>query len=500
MQTLSLRTRLLAGLGGVVLVLGAVAWAITAITRSYLIEQVDNTLVAATDPGRDARFAERAFDEDAPPPPPDGLPPERLGSMFEGTIDADGQLVVLFEPNLPGQVFSPPDLAIEELVAAMAGGTGAAVPNDPLTVSSVDGEVRYRVLTYQTREFTFVRALPLNSVDDVVRRLVLFQTVGLLAIVAVLAALAWWVIRLGIRPINTMAQTAETIAAGDLSVRVPEQGTGTEAGNLARAFNVMLGRIEDEADRRQRSEERLRQFVADASHELRTPTTTIRGYAELYRMGGLAEKAELDDAMRRTENEALRMGRLVEDMLTLAKLDQQPTLDKRPVGLSRLITDTVDDHRVSAPDHRFVLTGLDPGAPPTDDLTVDGDEDRLRQVLANVVGNAVRHTPAGCTVTVGAKRTDDGRVRITVADDGPGIDSEHLPRLSQRFYRVDPSRARDRGGSGLGMAIVQSVMTAHDGTLDVASEPGRGTTVSLIFPAAEVEKLSANSQPGQPDF
>jgi two-component system OmpR family sensor kinase len=238
----------------------------------------------------------------------------------------------------------------------------------------------------------------------------------------------------------------------------------------------MLGRIESAIDERAESEARLRQFVADASHELRTPITTIRGYAELYRHGGLAKEEELADAMRRTEQEAGRMGRLVDDMLVLAKLDQHRPLETRPVDLAALASDAAADARVAAPTRDITLDVPDRPA------VVIGDEDRLRQVIANVVGNALVHTESHVPIAIRVA-THNGSVVLEVDDQGPGMDSHITERVTERFFRADPARSRHRGGSGLGLSIVDATVSAHGGSVDIESEKGRGTTVRLTMPA-----------------
>jgi two-component system OmpR family sensor kinase len=225
------------------------------------------------------------------------------------------------------------------------------------------------------------------------------------------------------------------------------------------------------------SEARLRRFVADASHELRTPVTTIRGYAELYRIGGLGDPGELSEAMRRTEQEAVRMARLVEDLLTLAKLDQGRLLEQKPVDLTRLVADAARDAAVVDPS-RSISTELD------GPVVVSGDEDRLRQVIANVVGNALVHTPAATPIELRVTGNDSSAC-IAVTDHGPGMTPEDAARVTQRFYRADPARTRDRGGSGLGMSIADAAVSAHGGEIAVDSEVGRGTTVTVTLPLAE---------------
>jgi len=235
----------------------------------------------------------------------------------------------------------------------------------------------------------------------------------------------------------------------------------------------MLGRIEEAFDERAASEARLRRFVADASHELRTPVATIRGYAELYRTGALDETERLDDAMRRTEEEALRMGTLVDDLLHLARLDQGRPLDREPVDLGQLVEDTVRDARAVEPDRTLTATIPTP-------VTVLGDRARLQQVLANLVSNARVHAPAA-PIEV-ALRQEGAEAVIEVRDDGPGMSEVDVARAFERFYRADASRSRHHGGSGLGLSIVDATVQAHGGTTTITSAPGSGTTVTVRLP------------------
>ena len=255
---------------------------------------------------------------------------------------------------------------------------------------------------------------------------------------------------------------------------MPESDPRTEAGELGAALNTMMTKIEDAFDQRTASEARLRQFVADASHELRTPVTTIRGYAELYRGGGLRDPDELTQAMRRTEQESIRMGSLVEDLLLLARLDQNPKLQAGAVDLGVLAVDAVSDARAVDPDRRIT-------ASVAEGVAVDGDEDRLRQVVANLVGNALVHTPPGTPVQVRVDRVD-GQARLEVHDDGPGMPAPVADRAFERFYRADPARSRHAGGSGLGLSIVKAIVEAHHGEVAIMSAEGAGTTVRVVLP------------------
>jgi two-component system OmpR family sensor kinase len=274
-----------------------------------------------------------------------------------------------------------------------------------------------------------------------------------------------------------MTATATAIAGGDLSHRVPEVAARTEAAELGNALNLMLARIETAFDERVRSEARLREFAADASHELRTPIATIRGYAELYRVGALDGVGELSEAMRRTEDEAIRMGSLVDDLLHLVRLDQGRPLEREPVDLAVLATDAVRDVSALQPDRPVTATIDRP-------VTVLGDEARLRQVLGNVVGNALVHTPVEAPVEVRVMWSG-ARAVVEVTDQGPGMSPEAASRAFERFYRADPSRSRHRGGTGLGLAIVDATVRAHGGETTLRSDPGAGTTVRIELPAAD---------------
>jgi two-component system OmpR family sensor kinase len=341
----------------------------------------------------------------------------------------------------------------------------------------------------------------LGDVDNTTHRLVLAELLVGAVVLALLGGLAYFVVRTSLRPLREVETTAAEIAAGDLSRRVPESDRRTEVGRLSQAFNAMLGQIESAFRAREASEstalaseERMRRFVADASHELRTPLTSIRGFAELYRQGAVPDRDGLDRVMRRVEDEAARMGLLVEDLLLLARLDQQRPLDQEPVDLLGVAGDAVHDARVLAPDRTIGLELLGEGAP-----VVLGDESRLRQVVMNLVTNALTHTPAGTPVTVSVEvlaGVDEGphRVLLAVTDAGPGMTEEDRAQVFERFYRADPSRTRAAGGSGLGLSIVAALVAAHGGRVGVQSAPGEGSRFLVELPQHEV-----GAQPPLPD-
>ncbi len=470
MNSLSLRARLLAGMGLVAAVLLIVAIVITTTTRSQLIAQIDDRLEAAGGRERGEVFDRDAISDVDHRPESDGRPPERQSDLFEGILDADGTLTTFFVPNIGGSVTAPPDLSLDDIDVGQPGATY-------LTVDAVGDDVDYRVLV-DVDEYgngAFVTGLPLNDVASTINRLMLIELVGVSLILAVLALVTWWMLRHGIGPIKQMTAMATTIAAGDLSARADESSPAAESRELAVALNTMLGTLDTSMQERADSEARLRRFVADASHELRTPVTTIRGYAELYRIGGLADADDLADAMRRTEAESQRMTRLVEDMLTLAKLDEGRPLDRRPVDLVVLAEQIAADARVVSPTRDITVES------PDGEVVVAADDDRLRQVFTNLVNNAVTHTADDTAIVIRVGLVGDSAT-VEVIDAGAGMAVDVVERVTERFYRADPSRSRHRGGSGLGLAIVDSVVAAHGGNVQIASEPGVGTTVSFDLP------------------
>ena len=353
----------------------------------------------------------------------------------------------------------------------------------PVTIDSVDNpDVQWRAMTVRGTggELTTV-AIDLSDVRTTVRELTYAQFGIGLAVLLVLGVAGYAVVHRSLRPLTEVEQTAAAIAAGQLDRRVPERDPRTEVGRLSLALNGMLAQIqtamaasEASAAQARGSEERMRRFITDASHELRTPLTTIRGFAELYRQGAASDVEML---MSRIESESSRMGLLVEDLLLLARLDAQRPLERRRVDLLTLATDAVHDAESIAPERRIRLEVFDgPGTP-----EVLGDQARLRQVLGNLMANALQHTPdtAGVTVRVG---TDGDRAVLEVCDEGPGMSADDAKRVFERFYRADSSRARASGGTGLGLSIVDSLVFAHGGTVSVKTAPGQGCTFRVTLP------------------
>ncbi|MEV6977597.1 HAMP domain-containing sensor histidine kinase [Kitasatospora sp. NPDC093806] len=324
-------------------------------------------------------------------------------------------------------------------------------------------------------------AVSREDIDGTVKRLcTAFLAIGA-AVVVLIAALGFFAVRAGLRPLRRIEEGAQRIAAGELSHRMPQLPPHTEVGRLSTALNGMLTQIEAAFEARAESEARMRRFVADASHELRTPLAGIRGFAELYRMGALPTRADVERTMARIESEAIRMGTLVEDLLVLARLDEERPLDLAPMDLRTLAADALHDLTALDPSRPVSLTG--PGGGPPGPAPVLGDEARLRQVVTNLVGNAVKHTPAGTPVRIGVG-TDGGTCLLEVADSGPGLTADQAALVFHRFYRVDASRSRpdQRGGAGLGLAIATALTHAHGGALTLHTTPTTGATFRLELP------------------
>jgi two-component system OmpR family sensor kinase len=322
--------------------------------------------------------------------------------------------------------------------------------------------------------------LPLTDYQAMNRQLIRTEVVTTAIILVAMVLIAWWVVSIGTRPLDRIADVAAAIGAGDLDRRVRPARPNTEIGRLSTALNAMLVQIQTAFRERQTSEERLRRFVADASHELNTPIATIRGYAELFRHGAVDRPADLAVAMRRIESEATRMGQLVNELLMLAKLDEGRPLERERIDLTHLATEAVADARA-----------IEPGRPlsvqAAGSIMVSGDELRLRQLLTNLLSNVRRHTPPGTAAEVRLSATDS-QVVIEVADEGPGMSEEDRGRVFERFYRSATSRGRQREGSGIGLAIVASIARAHGGEADVSSAPGEGTTFTVRLPRKAPEQ------------
>ena len=333
----------------------------------------------------------------------------------------------------------------------------------------------------------------LGDVNATISQLVFLEFIITAGLLVLLGLLAGFIIRRQLKPLEAMATAADEIAQGDVTRRVAPGDPSTEVGRLGTAFNGMLDSIGALLEEQQRNEARLRQFVADASHELRTPVAAVRGYSELYRAGMLPDEAAVARAMERMGFEARRMGGLVEDLLTLIRADAERMHEHERVELSQLLVGVVDDAAVIDPSRTWRLVGT------TVPVHVMGDRLRLHQLFANLLSNIRTHTPAGTTATVSVLSAQD-EIAVTVTDDGPGVTPEALPRLFDRFFREDESRSRENGGSGLGLSIVAAIVRSHGGRILASHAPGGGLTMTVVLPrpvgTGAVSGLGGNSMVG----
>jgi two-component system OmpR family sensor kinase len=502
MIDLAARTPLRIKLVATVLALAAAGLSIAAVVattslHSYLLGRVDDQLQSA------AGFGQRGGGFGSGPPAaisPTGGPTVGDRSAQRG-LPSEFYFAV-YTPagalnGAPREHFlskeSPPALP------KISTGFIAAHHGQPFTVSSANGKTSWRVVArpMQNGDGGVAIATSLSDLDHTVDHLILIEAlIGAIALLFIGGA-GYVVIKRSLRPLVAVEHTAAAIAAGDLSRRVPQLHPRTEVGRLSAALNGMLVQIEgaftqERASRRQAraSEDRMRQFVADASHELRTPLTSIRGFAELHRMGAATETADVQRLMRRVEDEASRMGVLVEDLLLLARLDEQRPLERRPVDLLEIASDVVHDARVVAP-ARSIDLQVRTARPPV----VLGDESRLRQVVHNLMANAITHTPDATPITVILSTYDGDRPRavIDIADAGPGLTEEQATRVFERFYRADVSRSRNAGGTGLGLSIVAGIVAAHGGTVTIESIESDGAVFRVELPLADADLLSGDT-------
>jgi two-component system OmpR family sensor kinase len=484
----SLRVKLVAA----VLALVTVALLVISVTsavalRSYLVGRIDRQL---------ADTVERAESRARPPATTVVLPVLPSDFVLEWRL-----------ANVVWRLYDQSRYEPDDLPPLPADLTEAGrLAGDPYTERAANGTSRWRmsVIVFPDGSALTV-GQNMSDVDSAVTRLVWTEVVVGAVVLLLLAAAGVAAVRTSLRPLGQIERTAEAIAAGDLTRRVTEPEPGepprTELGRLARALNAMLSQIESGFAARAASEERMRQFVADASHELRTPLTTIRGFAELYRQGAAGSPEEVGRLVRRIEDEAARMGLLVEDLLLLARLDRERPLEREPVELPVIVSDAVHAARAVDPDRPIELEVRLDGVP----LVVEGDDARLRQVVGNLLSNGLTHTPPGTALAV-RLRAEPGVGVIEVADQGPGLTPEQVERVFERFYRVDSARSRPPGsgardadtgdsgvggpppgGSGLGLAIVAALVAAHRGTVEVASTPGQGATFRVRLPLAATD-------------
>jgi two-component system, OmpR family, sensor kinase len=487
----------LVGISTVLLAVGLILTGVTATTllQRNLVQQVDDKL--RTEGVQLVNASLNSYPGDGPP------------TDYYATVTQAGETWTLFTPR-PDVLEDKgtPDLPALTYEEAEARG------GEPFTVSSDTGS-SWRAVAFPADNVRAVVtiALPLADVTETVRSMVLVLLLSGAVILLAGVFVGRWAVRRSLRPLTHIEQTAAAFAAGDFSQRVPAAPASTEVGRLGEALNGMLAQIEQAFAVRTASEARMRRFVSDASHELRTPLATIRGYGELYRMGALTTTDQVDDTMGRIESSATRMGGLVEDLLSLARLDEKRQMHRGAVDLTVVAADAVSDLHALDPSRAARLVPLVADGP-SGPAVVEGDEAHLRQVVANLVGNVVQHTPPGTAVEIAVGLAEQGSDEpsagpapvpgrpvgvVEVRDHGPGIDPEHAARVFERFYRVDASRGRDSGGAGLGMAIVAAIVTAHDGRVDLSQTPGGGTTVRVEIPAMAASGVSPGLADDHPD-
>lgn len=487
LRHVSLRTKLVALMAALMMAgIAVTAWGTAQATRSALVARMDSDLRANYRELMTAMdLAVTTGDEQIAP----GY--SRVGDYYGAVFDSDGQRIFV-NPGPGGD--SP---ALESLAPAAVTDHERA----PYTVpGTAVGSRGWRLLAVPdlSGKGSAIIAAPLADIVNTTERAVAsILLMGTLATM-VMSLIAYAVTTRAFKPLLRVERTASAIAGGDLGSRIEEYPIETEVGRLSASLNAMLARNEAAFRAQAASEEKMRRFVQDASHELRTPLVTIRGYSELYRHGGIPAGEHLDSAMGRIENEAKRMSQLVEDLLMLARLDEERPLETDSVDLLVLAGDAVADATVNAPDRTVRLVGLD-GAPPRSATTV-GDESKLRQVVVNLMTNALRYTPPGTPleVAVGVRPVMAGHsdAVIAIVDHGPGIPPADAARIFERFYRGDSSRQRETGGTGLGLAIVAAIAKQHDGGIRLSETPGGGATMALHVPHVEAAEEDAAPERG----
>jgi len=458
----------LLGLGALALALNGLVGA--RLVRSYLVDRLDAQLQVAVRPIDDGLA--------------DTAPADLPSPFYVSLVSPSGRVVdERWAPPSPDEAAPAlPSLTLEDV---------RELGRRPFTVAGAGGEPDWRVVVepVSDRAGSLVVARSLDDVDATVARLGRVSLVGGIALLGALAAAAYLVVRRSLRPLPGIEAAALALAEGDWGQRAPEADPHTELGRIGRAFNTMADQVQSAALGRERAEgvarqtdRRLRQFVADASRELRAPLMSLRSFTEAGRHSARVDPDTIDDVLRHVERESLRMGQLVDDMLLLTRLDQRHPLETAPVDLVLAARDAADAARVVALDRPIVFVG--PEAP----LVVQGDEIRLRHVVTNLVENALTHTPGGTKVEVAVGRTrrdDQGWAELEVRDEGPGLTTDQAERVFDRFYRTDQARHRPGGGAGLGLAIVDAIVTAHGGIAEVDVSSGEGTTFRVLLPVAD---------------
>jgi len=465
----SLRNRLTVG----VLILSAFGFAgagfgAQALLQNYLIHQVDDQLLSVVGGVADRLDQAGIASDNENPSARAATPLNRVPTSISVTVlDPFGNLV----GGIGGDFNSN---KISDYVKGLLPGQVAAFGSKPFTIEAPGADFRVATTVLPSSLGSVIVAQSLSDFDKTTHQIgVDFLIIGGLVLLFIAFA-SRQVIKLSMKPLKKIEETAEQIAAGDLSARLDNFEPDTEVGRLSTSLNTMLSRIEESFAARAESENKLRRFVADASHELRTPLTSIRGFAELHRQGAVPEGEKTKELIGRIEKESIRMGSLVEDLLILARIDQSRELVMADVDLSHLVQEAVSSASAAGPEHPITsdIAG---------DIHTQGDADKIYQVVTNLLANARAHTPVGTAIHVATYSNKDGSY-VIVADKGPGLTAEDQMHIFERFYRVDTSRQRSSNdGSGLGLSIVDEVMKAHGGTVSVASEPGKGATFTLHF-------------------
>jgi len=462
----------------------------TAALRGYLLNGIDAQLAAVNTPF-DGRGGPIAIDGDEDNGRNSGRTPP--SEFYVAFFDVAGAPIAVRSNPIDQRAGKPklPTLTVDEV---------RDTRGRPFTVAGTRGD-EWRVVA---RPFSDTRAVgnrgsdppatlaggtvlvaqSLASLQRTVSRLAMIQFAVGLAVLLLLAGIGYWLVRRSLGPLREVEVAADAVATGDLTRRIAFTDERTEVGRLGSSFNTMVARVQaafgaqaaSESAARE-SEERMRRFVADAGHELRTPLTTIRGFAELYRQGAVSDSAGTERAMSRIESEATRMGLLVDDLLTLSRVDARRPFDRAAIDLSTIAIDAAHDAEAGYPERNVRLDLPEGGG-----AVVVADDSAVRQVVSNLVSNAMRHTPEAATVTIRVRPDGQSGV-LEVADDGPGMTQEHAVRAFERFYRVDESRTRgEGGGSGLGLSIVASLVAAQGGHVTLTTAPGQGATFSVVLP------------------
>ena len=459
MSRLSLRTRLLVG----VVALAAVGLVVADLVtyrelHSFLLGRVDTTLqqdhIEVENTLRQVRSC-------------DGL--QLLGPSAYVQLETADQshTICTIAPQGFGDQGAPAPPAVPSRIVLHPSREDGGERLRYLTVPATSGADQWRLRASLEGNVVIIVGDSLHDVHSTLHRLLLVELLVTLVVLAALAGLGAWVVRIGLRPLREIEDTAAAITAGDLSRRVEHADPQTEVGRVGSALNTMLDRIET-------SDRRLRRFIADASHELRTPLAAVRAYAELFGRGAAARPADLERSMSGITRETERMSLLVDDLLLLARLDEGRPLEQKPVDLAKVVGEAVDAARVVEPGRPIELT--------VEPATVTGDEIRLREMFDNLLANARAHTPADSPVSVDLRHVD-GSAAVSVTDHGPGLTEEQAGRVFERFYRADDSRTRASGGAGLGLSIVAAVAEAHGGTAEARPTPGGGATFVVTLPS-----------------